>query len=375
MTYVLALDIGGTNPRLAMMHIKGENDYVIIHQATVDKELPSVIPAINDFLTDCAHKGFTTNMCCASVAGPVDTKDNACYKPTNAKFPVVGNEIREQTALDYVLVINDFRAIGEYVATIDLASHDDTVIQLTSFVESTPASLGNRGVIGPGTGLGVAYLIKTETGYVVSASEGGHAGFSVVDGYEQLYSFLLKKLNTTVLDTEALVSGQGIRHIIDFFLQYQFAFEDIVKKRPRFEQDRIQNETLSDREIQEALEQEEKDGGVDVAALVATNTDTNFKARITMRLFMEFLGAASQGVALHGLTTGGLFIAGGIPAKNQQLLGNGDFMNGFTSTWKAGTKELLLKIPVYLVTNYDVSFYGCARAAHNAFMDIISPKE
>jgi len=377
--YVLSLDIGGTNPRMAMVKISRKNDYHIVLKKSIDRDQKSIIPEIKEFLKECIGKGIKTHACCASVAGPVDTQKNACHKPTNARFPVVGKEIISKTSLKKVLVINDFKAIGEAIAAINLSRKNRNLIQIPGFRKGLsgkpnfypkPDPCGNRGAIGPGTGLGVSYIINTPNGYYVSPSEGCHAGFPVRGDYSPLYNFIRKKLRVEEVGMEALVSGQGIRHIIDFFITEPQGFHDIVEANPSYRRDvrGFGPEKLTDDDIRRAILDERKDPTKsDVAQMVAEGTEKNVKARIVMRLFMGFLGSAAQAVALHGLTTGGLFIAGHIPAKNQRLIEEGDFMRSFCDNWKPNIRELLIRVPVYLVTDYDMTFYGCARAADSAF--------
>jgi glucokinase len=377
--YVLCLDIGGTNPRMAMVKIKKKNDYEIVLKKRIDREQKSVIPDMNDFLKECGKKGIKSYACCAVVAGPVDTKRNECRSPTNARFPVVGKDILCRTCMKDVLVINDFRAIGEAIAAINLSRKNRNINQIPGFRRGTSGKLdfypkpdpcGNRGVIGPGTGFGVSYIVNTPNGYYVSPSEGGHAGFPVRGDYSPLYNFIRKRLRVNQLGTEALVSGQGIRHIIEFFMTEPKGFHDIVENNPSYRRDvrGFGPERLTDDDIRRAILDERKDPSKsDVAQMVAEGTEKNIKARIAMRLFMGFLGSAAQAVALHGLTTGGLFIAGGIPAKNQRLIEEGDFMRSFCDNWKPNIRELMTRIPVYLVTDYDITFYGCTRAAGSTF--------
>lgn len=377
--YVLSLDIGGTNPRMAMVKINKENDYHIVLKKRIDRDHKSIIPEIKEFLEECGKKGIKTHACCASVAGLVDTQKNACRKPTNARFPVVGKEITSKTSLKKVLVINDFKAIGEAIAAINLSRKNRNITQIPGFRRGIsgnpkfcpkPDPCGNRGVIGPGTGLGISYIVNTPNGYYVSPSEGCHAGFPVRGDYSPLYNFIRKKLRVEEIGMEALASGQGIRHIIDFFITYPQGFQDIVEANPSYRRDvrGFGPEKLTDDDIRRAILDERKDPSKsDVAQMVAEGTGKNPKARIAMRLFMGFLGSAAQAVALHGLTTGGLFIAGNIPVKNQRLLENGDFMRSFCDNWKPNISELMMRIPVYLVKDYDITFYGCARAADSAF--------
>ena len=79
-----------------------------------------------------------------------------------------------------------------------------------------------------------------------------------------------------------------------------------------------------------------------------------------MQTFVELFGTAAQTVALHGMTTGGLFLGGGISTKNIELLKEGKFLEYFHNNKKM--ENVLKKMPIYIINNYDISFYGCAIA-------------
>lgn len=370
--YILTLDIGGTNPRLAMMQIISSNEFKIVELGEAKSDSNSIIPIINSFLELCGHKGYMTNTCIISVAGPIE--NNSCPKPTNAKFPISDIEIINNTHISNVKVINDFAAIGEAVATIQNPENDSRIKPL---IKVLPNKNGHRGIIGPGTGLGVSYLTNTSQGFFVHESEGGHSGFPTSGNYDLLFRFLQHKLNINQIGTESLVSGQGIRHIIDFLTQNPHEFLEILKQDTHFLNDIIKieqekNPHLSDEQIKLAIIGEQTNNiKEDVAALIATNIQNNPKANLAMRLFTVFLGSAAQSVALNGATTGGLFIAGGIASKNEHLFENEDFRRAFQDNWKPNIKEFLKKIPVYIIKDYDISFYGCARVGVMSFNDKI----
>lgn len=370
--YLLTLDIGGSNPRLAMMEILSENNFKILKTTDAKSDSNSIIPIINNFLEECSKIGYTTNTVVISVAGPIE--NNSCNHPTNAKFRIIDKEIIENSHLSNVLVINDFAAIGEAICTIENPTIDS---RLKPIINVAFNPNGHRAIIGPGTGLGVAYLTKTPYGYFVHESEGGHAGFSVFGNFDRLFKFLQKKLHTNQIGTESLVSGQGIRNITEFLIENPNAIFDILKDDPLLNDiltiEHNINPTLSNLEILTAIRSEKTNQiKIDAAKYIAENIRNNPNANIAMRLFTTFLGNAAQNVALHGSATGGLFIAGGIASKNLHLFENNDFEKAFYDNWKENIRDdLLKKIPIYIITDYDISFYGCARAGVLKFTNSI----
>ncbi len=372
MVYILVLDIGGTNVRLAMMEtdVFG-NSSLLLKKVILTEEVSSLVQEINHFLKEAAEKGFETNTCSISVAGPVEDDGSACYHPTNVEFSIVAKEIVEGTYLENVIIINDFQAIGEAVADIDLSVATGSVLQLPSLDWSYPEPVlsANRAVIGPGTGLGISYIVSSPEGFIVSPSEGGHATLSFGDDCSRLMASVRSKLGVDRLSMESLVSGGGIALMMEFFINDDKGFTEVVHEsslqgldEQSFE--KICDDVVPDEVFRKAfLEEKQHPGTHDLPKMVSENLTKNHRAYVTMRLFMHHLGIAAQAVALHGGARGGLFIAGGIPLKNKELLFNGDFMKGFTDNRKENIKSLLEKIPVYLLRDPDIGLKGCAKVA------------
>jgi len=65
------------------------------------------------------------------------------------------------------------------------------------------------------------------------------------------------------------------------------------------------------------------------------------------------------------MATGGLYITGGIASKNKEIFKSKEFLDEFENAYKRF--DLLKKIPIYIVINYDVSLYGaCLAAIYNS---------
>lgn len=319
---VVTLDLGGTNPRIAMIAD------TIISQKKVDVRI-ALSHTINTFLAEMAEQGRTTNVCVIAVAGPVE--NNRCKNPTNFPLTIDGTEIRENSLLEHVIVINDFEAVGYGV----LSSH----IQTLEIKAGSGISNNQKAVIGPGTGLGVSYM---KNGLL--QSEGGHMTLPLVEKYFPLYHNIAQSLGVHILDTESLVSGKGIVHIWNaletLFPQYAHLAEAIFG---------VGDDVVLDAE--------------DLAASIAKYYGVNQRAHVTMKIFFELFGYAAQNVALNGLCYDGLYIAGGITIKDVAILEKSDFITAFTDTLQPNMVSVLTKIPIYLITDYDVSLYGCAIAA------------
>ncbi|WP_275575030.1 glucokinase [Neosynechococcus sphagnicola] len=80
-----------------------------------------------------------------------------------------------------------------------------------------------------------------------------------------------------------------------------------------------------------------------------------------MQLFMAAYGAEAGNLALKLLPYGGLYIAGGIAAKNLPLMQADGFLPAFTA--KGRMTPLLERIPVHVVLNPQVGLLGAALCA------------
>jgi glucokinase len=75
-------------------------------------------------------------------------------------------------------------------------------------------------------------------------------------------------------------------------------------------------------------------------------------------LRVKIYGAEAGNLALKLLPYGGLYLAGGIAAKNLALMQSGEFIQAFTRKGRMGA--LLERIPVHVVLEPQVGLIGAA---------------
>ena len=80
--------------------------------------------------------------------------------------------------------------------------------------------------------------------------------------------------------------------------------------------------------------------------------------RETLQIFISILGAEAGNLALKGLTTGGMYLGGGIPPRILPFFQNEIFMNSFTN--KGRMSYLLNDIPVKVILNPKAALIGAA---------------
>ena len=86
---------------------------------------------------------------------------------------------------------------------------------------------------------------------------------------------------------------------------------------------------------------------------------SNRCSRETYEWFLNFYARSARNFALETLPFGGLYIAGGIAMHNQDAFTKSfsrEFVNNLCM------KDILKKIPVLLIKNYDISLLGAAYA-------------
>lgn len=341
MRYLLAGDIGGTKTILRLVVVEQAILTPSYEKEYVSNAYPDLVPLVQTFLEEAKAQGSLPGMptrACFAIAGPVI---NNTSKLTNLTWNLDGDRLAHELKLESVDLINDFEAVGYGV--LGLAPEDVHTLQSGLHDNQAPIA-----IIGAGTGLGQGFVIPLETKSKIFPSEGGHADFAPRSELEfQLLKYLLDKHQITRVSVERVVSGQGIVAIYQFLRDLGMGQESP--------------------ELADIVSTWEKEAGrtktVDPAAAIskAAQVDEDSLAVQTMNLFVSAYGAEAGNLALKLLPYGGLYIAGGIAAKNLPLMKKDTFLDGFIH--KGRMRGLLEDIPVHIVLNPQVGLIGAARRA------------
>jgi len=98
-------------------------------------------------------------------------------------------------------------------------------------------------------------------------------------------------------------------------------------------------------------------------AMVAAGYDREDLCRRTADIFVRLYARTAADLALAFLPSGGIFLAGGIAAKNERWFTDGDrFMDSFLKGYRQHARDLSRRTPVYIVRDYAISVYGAAHA-------------
>lgn len=304
---ILAGDVGGTNSRFRLVETDGTSTKNI-REEIYSSSQEELTPLIKRFLGN----EDIPDVACLAVAGPVI--NNKC-KITNLPWDLIDGEVLEKKLkIPKVELINDFVAVGYSL----LQEKEKKLLTLQAGEKDSNAPVG---IIGAGTGLGKAFAVPSNQGYKIYPTEGGHHNFAP---FNELTDDLLKYLRFYgAVDVERVVSGSGIVEIFRFLRDCKFPREDA-------------GDFLSQKDPSLAIAKGAENG--------------NFLCQRTMELFIELYGASVGDMAVSLLPYGGIYIAGGVAAKNIELMKNEVFLRGFRH--KARVKpELLDKIGIHLCLN------------------------
>jgi glucokinase len=335
MAQLLAGDIGGTKTILRLVET-GATYQVLHEQQYPSSAFPDLTSMVRQFLAGASVDAQPV-VACFAIAGPVVHQTS---KLTNLGWHLEADRLATDLEMQQVSLINDFAAVGYGV--LGLTPEDVHTLQA-----GEPEPHAPIGVIGAGTGLGQGFLTHDGQDYQVFSSEGGHADFAPRSRLEfDLSRYLLEKHNIDRISAERVVSGQGIVSIYQFLRDRQMGAE-ITAVGTMVAQ--------WESEIGRAHKTVDPAAAISSAALAQSDR----LSEQTMELFIGAYGAEAGNLALKLLPYGGIYLAGGIAAKNLALFKDCDtFLDAFSS--KGRMRPLLERVPVKLILNPQVGLIGAA---------------
>ena len=226
--------------------------------------------------------------CCFGVPGPV--RDGR-LKLTNLPWTLDARDLQRSLGIQHIFLINDLEANGYGIAEVS----NDKIFTLHT---GDASSVGHRGLIAAGTGLGECLLIWDPLlrRHLPLPSEGGHGDFAARNDTEiALLNYLRHKLNGRV-STERVVSGLGIQNV------YAFLRDDQKMDEPAWLRERMQTEDPN-------------------AVIGACAEDGSSEICVkTIELVASAYGAEAGNLALKLLALGGVYLGGGIGPKILKFL-------------------------------------------------------
>jgi glucokinase len=315
---LLAGDIGGTKTLLGLFEAATPRPRPVTQRSFVTLDHDDLASIITEFTRDLSLANGAIEGACFGVAGPVI---NDTAKLTNVPWKVDARRIAERFGVRRVDLLNDLQSMAYGLTVLDGS-------ELLVLQDGQAVRGGNVGLIAAGTGLGIAMLHEVDGRYVPVASEGGHADFAARTTRDiRLLRWITERHGRA--EVEGVVSGRGLLNI---------------------------HAVTHDSPCSAVADLESPDAPAEI-------TTAGLEGRCTgcieaLDLFVDAYGAEAGNLALRTVSTGGLFVGGGIAPKILPALTDGRFKRAFRS--KAPFEPLLAAMPVKVILNPETALLGAA---------------
>ena len=303
---ILIADIGGTSSRLALVGPDGIPTSIHIHRNNDFAGFEALIEA------DLAARGAVTRAevggAVLAIAGPADGE---VVKLTNRDWAFSKRAMRRHFGWQKLVAVNDFEALAYGVPA--LGPGDLIPVGGGHAAPKAPIL-----VCGPGTGFGVAGLLRIGRTLHAVTGEGGRARLGAATAEEaRMLAHMVGELGPVVV--EHALSGSGLSRIHHIFSG-----------------DRMTPEAI----IAAALRQED-------AALA------------TVAIFLKIFGRIAGDLALTIDARGGVYLAGGVSAALAPFFATSEFRAAFEE--HPPHEPRLIATPVHIITHSTPGLIGCGQ--------------
>ena len=316
MTEIVAIDIGGTHARFAIAEVEGGRVVRLGGEVILET---AGHPGL-----ESAWKAFAAKIgrpppaaAGIAVAGPVEGE---LLKLTNNPWTIRPAAIPGTLGVERFALVNDFGAVAHAVAQLGEEHFTSLCGPDRPLAQAEVIS-----VVGPGTGLGVAQLLRRPGGYQVVETEGGHIGFAPQDPVEDMIVAKLR-LRLGRVSAERIVSGPGLANV-------HFALAEIEGVEPRFEEEK--------------------------ALWAAALEGSDRLAASALERLVLALGAVAGDIAL-AQGAGAVAIGGGLGLRLAGRLPGSGFGERFVA--KGRFEARMRDVPVKIITHPQPGLFGAAAA-------------
>jgi len=304
----LIADIGATNARFALADDQGVHNEQVLKCA----DYPGIIEAVQVYLDNTGLPRSPSNASFAVAGAVIGDR----LKMVNHPWEFSISDTQNKLGFENFMVINDFKAVALSIPHLK----PEDVQQLGPGAPKKDAPIG---VIGPGTGLGVASLFWDGNRYQSVPGEGGHVTMPARTQREfDIFRTLRYKYRH--VSAERVCSGKGLANIYD-----ALRILDGHDERPSRTPEEISAAALNDE-----------------CALCSE----------ALTLMMRFLGRVAGNLALTLGAHGGIYIGGGIIHQLGERFLESEFRTEFQS--KGRMEEYLAPIPTYIIRHPYPAFVG-----------------
>ncbi len=316
MKQLVAVDVGGTHARFALAEAQGGRVTQLGEAVTLKTaEHASFQTAWEDFGRMIGKP--LPKAAAIAIAAPIQ---GDVIKMTNNPWIIRPALINEKLGVEEHALVNDFGAIGHAVAQAAPEHFEHLCGPDEPF-----AAHGTITIVGPGTGLGVAHVLKTQSSYHVQPTEGGHIDFAPLDSIEDAVLARLRKRYRRV-SVERIVSGPGLVEIYETLASIEGRAIQQLDDKALWQLGMLGNDSL---------------------------------AAAALDRFCLSLGSVAGDIAL---AQGGssVVIAGGLGFRIKDILVRSGFAERFRA--KGRFEGLMARLPVKLITHPQPGLFGAAAA-------------
>lgn len=347
---VLVGDIGGIHSKLRLLNMTTDiNIEPIILKSSIELtvEYESLEILLKKFLSNI-KEDQKPEYALMGMPGPVEN-NHIIILPNIPHWKVddSGNELAKKLGMKKLIFINDFVGNG-YAVQTKLKENIDYVI----LNKVQPKENGAKLVIGPGTGLGMGFLLKNEEDeyYTIGSSEGGGRDYSPKNEfYLKLRAFIKEEYKIENVSLDKMCSSRSLVPIYKFLNLYG---NRKYKREPQL--------------AKKVDEFKDYNKVGKISEINAEIIDKGLKeecelSKATLLLFIEIFGEIAGDLALFTLPYNGVYLTGRLTRKLTPLiLNNTIFMSHFKN--KDHFWFLLERIPVYLIQNKNIELIGVTEA-------------
>ncbi len=306
----LLADIGGTNARFALDHGEGRIGDV---RTLACADYARFEDAVHAYLAQ--HGGTRVRHAGIAIANPVG---GDAIKMTNHDWAFSIAAARRELALETLQVVNDFAALAMALPALGPA-------EMVQIGQGRSRAQSVIGLLGAGTGLGVAGLVPAGGRWVALQSEGGHVALSPCDAREvAVLQYCWRRYEH--VSAERLVSGPGLSLIYEA-LAYQEGQWQAAPLTP--------------------------------AAIVERGlSGADPRSRACLEIFCAMLGTVAGNLAVTLSAKGGIYIGGGVVPRLGAYFADSPFRARFEN--KGRFREFTTQIPTLLITALYPALRGVA---------------
>ena len=334
--FVLVADIGGENSYFAIMGELSKKEFkIILRQHIKTRTIKNLSQILNRLLEE-AHRLFNITLDTAVITGAGAVSQNReTLKLTNHDLEISVNNLKKETLLPTFILMNNFEAEGYGIDYVD----KEKMMQLSHI--HTKTNITTSAILGAGHGLGasIMYYDSKKHLHVSIPSEAGHMSLPVELYFDLEFVNYIKdeffEGRQVPVSSEFAVSGKGICLLYDFIVQKKIYGEPRVK---------LNN-----------LEETEK-----LTKIFEHKHDIYCKRAV--ELFVSYYARVSRNLAIITQPYAGLFLTGRVTTAAKTAM-NEYFLREFLNC--ATHKEMLKKIPIFVVEDTDITLLGACNVAVN----------